>query len=100
MILCLFNSSFYFTFGAQKRMRSQLLTLTLGLCYAGISQTETHLNNLTMLTHGGDNAEAYFSFDGKSAAFQSNNANGIYNVIKFLIWILKKQVKTLHTNLP
>lgn len=27
-----------------------------------------------MLTHGGDNAEAYFSFDGKNAAFQSNNA--------------------------
>lgn len=26
-----------------------------------------------MLTHGGDNAEAYFSFDGKFASFQSNN---------------------------
>lgn len=26
-----------------------------------------------MLTHGGDNAEAYFSFDGKYATFQSNN---------------------------
>lgn len=26
-----------------------------------------------MLTHGGDNAEAYFSFDGKHASFQSNN---------------------------
>ena len=55
-------------------MRSQLLTLMLGLCYAGSSQNEAHLKNLTMLTHGGDNAEAYFSFDGKSAAFQSNNA--------------------------
>lgn len=75
MILYLFNSSFYFTFGAlKKRMRSQLLTLMLGLCYAGSSQNETHLKNLTMLTHGGDNAEAYFSFDGKFAAFQSNNA--------------------------
>lgn len=37
------------------------------------SQTEKHLRNLTMLTHGGDNAEAYFSFDGKYACFQSNN---------------------------
>ncbi len=27
-----------------------------------------------MLTHGGDNAEAYFSFDGKFASFQSNNS--------------------------
>lgn len=38
------------------------------------SQNETHLKNLTMLTHGGDNAEAYFSFNGKFASFQSNNA--------------------------
>jgi len=28
-----------------------------------------------MLTHGGDNAEAYFSYDGKYASFQSNNKN-------------------------
>ncbi len=38
------------------------------------SQDEKHLKNLTMLTHGGDNAEAYFSFDGKFASFQSNNS--------------------------
>ena len=37
------------------------------------SQNEPHLKNLSMLTHGGDNAEAYFSFNGKSASFQSNN---------------------------
>lgn len=40
-----------------------------------ISQTEKHLKNLTMLTHGGDNAEAYFSYDGKYVSFQSNNKN-------------------------
>lgn len=40
-----------------------------------ISQTESHLKNLAMLTHGGDNAEAYFSYDGKYASFQSNNKN-------------------------
>src|SRR6218665_2283053 len=38
------------------------------------SQNETHLKNIRMLTHGGDNAEAYFSFDGRYASFQSNNA--------------------------
>lgn len=38
-----------------------------------ISQDEKHLKNLKMLTHGGDNAEAYFSYDGKFATFQSNN---------------------------
>jgi TolB protein len=37
------------------------------------SQEEKHLKNLKMLTHGGDNAEAYFSFNGKYASFQSNN---------------------------
>jgi Tol biopolymer transport system component len=34
---------------------------------------EKHLKNLKQLTFGGDNAEAYFSFDGKAIAFQSNN---------------------------
>jgi Tol biopolymer transport system component len=35
---------------------------------------EKHLKNLTQLTFGGDNAEAYFSPNGKFASFQSNNA--------------------------
>jgi TolB protein len=51
------------------------LTLTLILATRLIfSQDEKHLTNLKMLTHGGDNAEAYFSYDGKYASFQSNNA--------------------------
>jgi Tol biopolymer transport system component len=33
---------------------------------------EVHLKNVRMLTNGGDNAEAYFSFDGSMAVFQSN----------------------------
>ncbi|MCC6371057.1 MAG: PD40 domain-containing protein [Bacteroidia bacterium] len=41
---------------------------------SAFSQNEKHLKNLKMLTHGGDNAEAYFSFNGKMASFQSNNA--------------------------
>lgn len=39
-----------------------------------INAQEKHLTNLKKLTYGGDNAEAYFSPDGKYAAFQSNNA--------------------------
>lgn len=35
---------------------------------------ESHLKNLRMLTFGGDNAEAYFSFNDKMAVFQSNNS--------------------------
>ncbi len=34
---------------------------------------EKHLANVRQLTFGGDNAEAYWSFDGKSVSFQSNN---------------------------
>ncbi|MCC7297622.1 MAG: PD40 domain-containing protein [Bacteroidia bacterium] len=35
--------------------------------------TEKHFKSLTQLTFGGDNAEAYWSFDSKSITFQSNN---------------------------
>lgn len=34
---------------------------------------EPHLANIRQLTFGGDNAEAYFSFNGKFLAFQTNN---------------------------
>lgn len=34
---------------------------------------EKHLGNVRQLTYGGDNAEAYWSFDSKMISFQSNN---------------------------
>ena len=34
---------------------------------------EKHLKNMRQLTFGGDNAEAYWSFDSKMITFQSNN---------------------------
>ena len=34
---------------------------------------ETHFTNVRQLTFGGDNAEAYFSFDGKYLIFQKTN---------------------------
>jgi len=39
----------------------------------GLSAQEKHLKNIRQLTFGGDNAEAYFSFDGRNVSFQSNN---------------------------
>ena len=36
---------------------------------------ERHLKNIKQLTFGGENAEAYFSFDGKSLIFQSKRDN-------------------------
>jgi Tol biopolymer transport system component len=38
---------------------------------AQVADVEAHLNNLTQLTFGGQNAEAYFSSDGKKIIFQS-----------------------------
>ena len=35
---------------------------------------EVHLDNVRQLTYGGDNAEAYWSFDGRSLVFQATNA--------------------------
>ena len=35
---------------------------------------ETHFKNIQQLTFGGDNAEAYWSFDGKYIIFQRTNA--------------------------
>src|ERR1041385_2925005 len=37
--------------------------------------TETHLQNIQQLTFGGDNAEAYFSFDSKWIIFQRTKVN-------------------------
>jgi len=57
-------------------MKTNIIALSamLFMAYSTLSQNEKHLKNLKMLTHGGDNAEAYFSFDSKYASFQSNNA--------------------------
>jgi len=40
-----------------------------------IYKDEKHFKNLTQITFGGDNAEAYWSFDDKQIVFQSNNKN-------------------------
>lgn len=56
----------------------KLLFLILSICLvltgAFAQNSESHLSNLKQLTFGGDNAEAYFSPDGKKLSFQSNNA--------------------------
>jgi TolB protein len=50
-----------------------IVCLTAAFSFTALMAQEPHLANLTQLTHGGDNAEAYFSFDGKFLSFQSNN---------------------------
>jgi len=63
-------------------MRQLVLTAVVAAaCVAAVSGTrqatpatptvEKHLRNIRQLTHGGENAEAYFSADGKRLIFQS-----------------------------
>lgn len=64
-------------------IRKLLAVLVLGNIYQATAQHPTdfnvesieskHLRNIKQLSFGGDNAEAYFSFDNKSLTFQSNN---------------------------
>jgi len=64
-------------------MKQFILLLSLfGLVIKGFCQDqkpapapikENHLKNLRQITFGGDNAEAYFSPDGKKLSFQTNN---------------------------
>jgi len=42
----------------------------------GDDPRETHLRNLRMLTDGGENAEAYWSFDGRRLIFQATPPSG------------------------
>ena len=48
---------------------------------------ETHFANIQQLTFGGDNAEAYFSFDGKYLIFQKTNPKE--GILCDQIWIGK-----------
>ncbi|MBC7383736.1 MAG: PD40 domain-containing protein [Bacteroidia bacterium] len=57
-------------------MLKKLLFLSFVTCCFHLTkaqQAEQHLKNLKQLTFGGDNAEAYWSFDNKKISFQSNN---------------------------
>jgi Tol biopolymer transport system component len=53
---------FIFSCGAQKKYT-----------FLSAGKDEKHLTNIRQLTFGGDNAEAYWSFDGQQLTFQSNN---------------------------
>ncbi|MFO0355512.1 MAG: TolB family protein [Sphingobacteriaceae bacterium] len=50
-----------------------LFTVVAALSLHITFSQEKHLKNIQKLTYGGDNAEAYFSPNGKSVSFQSNN---------------------------
>ena len=63
---------------AKFNMKQIIILPLLFLATAAFGQDKTlkeekHLKNITQLTNGGDNAEAYFSPNGKKLVFQSNN---------------------------
>ena len=53
----------------KKPMNNNMAALSDTIHFPG----ETHFKNVQQLTFGGDNAEAYFSFDGKYLVFQKTN---------------------------
>ena len=50
-----------------------LITINISFAQVNDSIESKHLKNITQLTFGGDNAEAYFSPNSKNLVFQSNN---------------------------
>jgi Tol biopolymer transport system component len=61
---------------------------------------EKHFKNIQQLTFGGDNAEAYFSFNGKYLSFQSNNPQWGLKCDQIFTMDIKKASKLLATYRP
>jgi Tol biopolymer transport system component len=57
-----------------------------------------HLKNIRQLTYGGDNAEAYFSADGKAISFQSNNPKWGLQCDQIFYLALEDSLKMRDTN--
>jgi len=57
--------SFYLFTGSSKNIQQKISADTLYF------EGEKHFKNIQQLTFGGENAEAYFSFDGKKLSFQT-----------------------------
>src|SRR6187401_2634781 len=65
---------FCLSFTSKKANTDQLISANLKHKIDTIQYPEeTHLKNVQQLTFGGDNAEAYFSFDSKWIIFQRTN---------------------------
>ncbi|MCS6808514.1 MAG: hypothetical protein RML40_07055 [Bacteroidota bacterium] len=59
---------------------------------------QRYLRNIRQLTFGGDNAEAYFSPDGKAISFQSNNPRWGLHCDQIFYLALEDSVKMHDTN--
>ena len=50
----------------------RLLVIFCTAAFAAFGQTSSHISNIKQLTNGGQNAEAYWSPNGKRIVFQSD----------------------------
>jgi TolB protein len=80
-------------------MRIALLCLSL-LPATFFAQTEKHLRNVRQLTWGGDNAEAYFSPDGKKLTFQSNFSKWGVSCDQIFLMDIQKRLKDSTAAVP
>ena len=60
---------------------------------SGTNVGEKHLKNIKQLTHGGNNAEAYWSFNGKYLSFQSDNPKWGVSCDQIFNYNIKKGLK-------
>lgn len=90
-------------------MRLTLLALSFFCLFQANAQTDAkpgaieakHLRNIRQLTHGGDNAEAYWSPDSRWLTFQSNNPNwGLHCDQIFLMNVAKASKDSTYMPLP
>lgn len=66
-IVCLFNCK------NEKKQTTKTINETVKAQDSLIYPGEKHFKSIRQVTFGGDNAEAYWSFDDKQIVFQSNN---------------------------
>jgi Tol biopolymer transport system component len=64
------------------------------------TKKESHLSNITQLSFGGDNAEAYFSFNGQYLSFQSNNSKWGLKCDQIFSMNIKKAVNQKSAYMP
>ncbi|MDZ4668976.1 MAG: hypothetical protein SGJ00_14005 [bacterium] len=82
-------------------MKKQAVFIVLGFLFANLlkgQNNEAHLQNLKQITFGGDNAEAYWSFDNHKIAFQSNNKKWGLKCDQIFMMDLRKAIDT--TKIP
>ncbi|MFM7055158.1 MAG: TolB family protein [Bacteroidota bacterium] len=71
ILISLFST---FALGQSKSPRPEIVVANSDSAAASLAYPlEKHFKNIRQLTFGGDNAEAYFSFDGKKITFQATN---------------------------